>query len=164
MTAIETILYKDASYARFRTAIRVVQHVLSAAPEPINTEQLEKLTGSAPATLTRVCAGLARSGILAQSLQIRGAWLPGHAAGSATLADILCCEIDSRSSRREQPAQTQTPGVHPARRPDMDAFVLQATMKINQIILEQLGQFPLKRLSLAHADALPAGKPEWLWT
>lgn len=158
MTAIETILYKDASYARFRIAIRVVQEVMAAAPEAVNPTQLERLTGAPAATLVRVCASLSRAGILAQSLQVRGSWLPGDAAAGATLADILCCEIDCRNVRRErtvQPSDALT-----ARRQDMDAFVLQATMKINQIILEQLREFPLKRLIHANPEAVSAYKPE----
>jgi DNA-binding IscR family transcriptional regulator len=159
MTAIETILYKDASYARFRIAIRVVQEIMAAAPDTINTAQLEQRTGSPPATLARVCASLSRAGILTQSLQHRDAWLPGHAAAGATLADILCCEIDCRSGRRERPAQTSD--ANAARRQDMDAFVLQATMKINQIILEQLREFPLKRLFHAKPDAVSVYKQGW---
>ena len=71
------------------------------------------------------------------------AWIPGSAAAGATLADVLCSEIAYRDRRQEIASRVR--GSMTERRHDMDAFLLQATMKINQTVIEQLRRFPLRK-------------------
>jgi DNA-binding IscR family transcriptional regulator len=141
MTSIESVL-KSSAYTRFCIGVRVMQEVLAAAPGPVSARELQCSVRCSAWLLAQVCSRLARAGMLSPVAGIAESWLPGPLADSVTLADILCCEVTHPAGR-----QKTLQGGHASRgcRPDMDAFVMQATMEINQIVLAQLRRFPLRR-------------------
>lgn len=143
MTTLECILDKGSAYVRFRIAIRVMQEVLAAAPDPVGTDALERAAGCSPWLLGRVCANLEHAGMLSPAGDAKDAWQPGPPAFSATLADILCSEIVQQAHKREKTLPSRDSDF--LRRCDMSAFVLQATININQTVLEQLRRFPLRK-------------------
>jgi DNA-binding IscR family transcriptional regulator len=149
MTTIEAVLVQDASFTRFRIAIRVMQEILSAGPEPVGAGDLERLAHCSAGMLARVCANLARVGILAPAHGIKGGWIPGPAANRVTLADILCCEIEHRLDQQDPPSPA---GATSSGRHEVEAFLLQATMNVNQIVLSRLRQFPLARSGGRNAE------------
>lgn len=143
MTSIERILDKGSCYARFRIAIRVAQEVLASAPAAVGADKLESTAGCSAWLLGRVCANLEHTGILERVTGANEAWLPGPLAADVTLADILCSQIGDRADRQDKAAQVRT--VTHAGQHDMEAFVLQATININQTVIEQLRKFSLRK-------------------
>jgi hypothetical protein len=142
MTSIERILDKGSCYTRFRVAIRVVQEALTTAPSALSTGQLAHVTGYSTRRLGRVCVGLEQAGILTRAPGTRDGWLPGPLP-EVTLADILCSQIGVRANRQDK-ALPERAGAQVAHR-DTEAFVLQATININQTVIEQLRRFPLRK-------------------
>ncbi|HYD59441.1 MAG TPA: hypothetical protein VEC35_03760 [Noviherbaspirillum sp.] len=143
MTSIERILDKGSCYARFRIAILVTQEVLASAPAAAGTDMLERAAGCSAWLLGRVCANLEHTGILMRATGVRDAWLPGPLAANVTLADILCSQIGDQAGRQGKTTRPRMSTL--AVRRDMEAFVLQATMNINQTVIEQLRRFPLRK-------------------
>lgn len=143
MTSIERILDKGSCYARFRIAIRVMQEVLASAPASVGADTLESAVGCSAWLLGRVCADLEHTGILERADGSRDAWLPGPLAVNVTLADILCSQIGDQADRQDKATQPRMTTL--AGRRDMEAFVLQATININQTVIEQLRRFPLRK-------------------
>ena len=143
MTSIERILDKGSCYARFRIAIRVMQEVLASSPASVGADILESTAGCSAWLLGRVCADLEHAGILERAGRSRDSWLPGPLAVNVTLADILCSQIGDQADRPDKAAQPRLTTQAGWR--DMEAFVLQATININQTVIEQLRRFPLRK-------------------
>lgn len=140
MTSLECILDKGSAYTRFRIGIRVMQTILAAAPRPVSAVELEQAAGCSAWLLGRVCSNLMQVDMLAPASGIRNAWAPGPAASGATLADLLCCELRCKAGAQETQQRSAL-----SHRRDMDAFLQQATININQTVLEQLRRFPLRK-------------------
>lgn len=153
MTSIESILKNGSAYTRFRIGVHVMQEVLTAAPASVRAGELERAAGCSAWLLARVCSNLAHAGMLSPAAGIADAWLPGPLADNATLADILCSEIARQAGRQKT---WQGRRINPRHRPNMDAFVIQATISINQTVLAQLRRFPLRRAGSHAAVALNA--------
>jgi hypothetical protein len=116
---------------------------LAADPDPVGTDALERAAGCSPWLLGRVCANLELTGMLSPASNAKDAWQPGPMARGATLADILCSEIVQQPHRPEKAIPARDSDF--LRRCNMDAFLLQATININQTVLEQLRRFPLRK-------------------
>jgi DNA-binding IscR family transcriptional regulator len=138
LTSTAGILGTSAAYNRFCIAVRVMEEVLAAAPEPARAIELARAAGCSAGMLTRICSNLERAGMLSPAKGLNDAWVTGPNADAVTLADILCSEIAALAERK---GGRNYPGC-PL---DLETFVMQATIDINQIVLAQLRRFPLRR-------------------
>ena len=157
----EFIFGDQLLHARFSMAIELLAHIVIANPEAVTTVALSGALGQPQRVVRSLLASLNRSGLVYQDEKKRDAWYCPSSLNTITLAHIFRSvsetTLDSASSRKKKPEQQGLDTERAAARQSIDLLLMQATMAINQVVLQHLQSFDLGRLkALASSSALPA--------
>jgi DNA-binding IscR family transcriptional regulator len=141
--ADDCILGNGALHLQFCLATEILAALVAHAPHPVSTPVLEKLTGHPSMDLARICSSLWQSMLITPNSSGEG-WILINPAHRITLEDVFRSVVESQQPRAN--AKSHTAGRPPRMRPDVELFVGQATIAINQSVFRHLRQFSLDRL------------------
>ena len=152
--ADEFILGSGSLHLQFCLATEILAALVAHAPHPVSTPALEKLTGHPAKDLARICSSLWQSMLISPNSSGEG-WILINPAHKITLEDVFRSVVESQQPRSgaKSPLGTRTARM----RPDVELFVGQATMAINQSVFRHLRQYSLDRLRGPSVMLTPAG-------
>ena len=146
--ADHTILGSGVLYERLCLITEVLGRFVSCAPRAVDLAQLEKHTGRPTKELMRLCDMLCREQLLQTHPTHARCWQLACEASQVTLEDAFRCAMSEQATRgRPGRPKTSMPDAVPRR--EVDMLVMQATMGINQSVLQHLRQFSLDRLKVS---------------
>lgn len=144
----EFILGDEQLHARFSLAIELLVRILTASLQPVTTAALADAVGQSPRTVRSLLASLHQSELLHQDGEEKDAWSVATPLNAITLADIFCSVASAASdaSRRKRPESTPSDEARTASQQGVELLLMQATMAINQTVLQHLQAFDLGKL------------------
>ncbi|HYD63461.1 MAG TPA: Rrf2 family transcriptional regulator [Noviherbaspirillum sp.] len=144
----EFIFGDQQLHARFSTAIELLARIVIANPRPVTTAALSEALGQSPRTVRSLLGNLHQSGLLCQDDKTRDAWYCASQLGGITLADVFrsVAGATPESSRRKKSEPQTADESRSAAQQSVDLLLMQATMAINQVVLQHLQAFDLGRL------------------
>lgn len=147
-SAIHEFIFGDQQlHARFAMAIEILARIMIANPKPVTTAALSESLGQPARTVRVLLTCLHHSGLLCQDEKTRDAWHFSSAFGPITLADIFRSVSgavpETRKKKNDQQCAEES---RTASQQSVDLLLMQATMAINQVVLQHLQAFDLGRL------------------
>ncbi|HJV88067.1 MAG TPA: hypothetical protein VJ698_21535 [Noviherbaspirillum sp.] len=145
----EFILGDQQLHTRFSMAIEILARSVIVNPRPVTTSFLSQALGQPSRTVRALLAGLHQSGLVWQDENDKDAWYCTSTPGAITLADIfrsVCSAASESVSSRRKPATPDTEEPRNAAQQNVELLLMQATMEINQMVLQHLQAFDLGRL------------------
>lgn len=158
MSGAHHILGSDALYERLCLATEVLGKLVSCAPKAVGIDALIAATRGTPREVHKLCRALCEDGLLVRMPGRRIGWRLACDPSTVTLEDAFRCLMAQQPSRpRSEPAarEEEESGVES----EVDVLVMQATMTINQSVLQLLRRFSLDRLRTAMLSQ-PSGRDE----
>ncbi|HZW20054.1 Rrf2 family transcriptional regulator [Noviherbaspirillum sp.] len=148
---IPEFLFGDRQlHARFSMAIELLARIVIANPKAVTTAALAESLGQSVRTVRALLGSLHQSGLLGQDDKVRDAWFCASPLGTITLADVFRSVASAEVRRRKpEPASEET---RTASQQSVDLLLMQATMSINQVVLQHLQAFDLGRLKAVRAS------------
>ena len=128
--------------------------LVANAPRAMTVAQLQAATGREARTLTRLCAGLRRDGLITASAI--GAFELARDPAGVTLEDVYRCVLGQPAHRTKSGAKSAPHHANHA----VDLLLMQAALAIGQSVQQHLRQFSLDRLKPAGSGKFPAGRAE----
>lgn len=135
---------------RFFAITEILAKLVSSAPRAVSIAQLEDETGRPAKELTKLCAALARAGLLHEDPQATDKWMLSCDASCVTLEDVYRCALAQQHGRIRAAVTQERVST------DVDLLVTQAMIAINQSVFKHLRQFSLDRLKISAAGVFPA--------
>jgi len=147
-SAVHEFIFGDQQlHARFAMAIELLARIMSANPRPIRTADLCESLGQPARTVRLLLSNLHQSGLLCQDEKARDTWYCASALGAVTLADVFRSVAGATPDQRKKKFEQQgTEEARSASQQSVDLLLMQATMAINQVVLQHLQAFDLGRL------------------
>lgn len=137
-------------HVRFFTAIELLAQIMKAAPGAVITATLAENIGQPQRWVRTLLRSLDKSGLIAQDEKFKDAWRCPGRLSAVTLADIFRCmsavATESDVLRKAICGTTLAAPSGSTTRQSVDLLLMQATMTVNQMVLQQLQQFDLGRL------------------
>lgn len=149
MPAIPEFIFGDQQlHARFSVAIELLARIVIANPRPLTTAALAEALGQSARTVRTLLGNLHQSGLLGQDEKSRESWYCASSPGAITLADVFRSVAGAvpESSRRKKTEPQNADETRSAAQQSVDLLLMQATMAINQVVLQHLQAFDLGRL------------------
>ncbi len=148
-SAIHEFIFGDQLlHSRFSMAIEILAGIMIANPRPVTTVTLSQALKQSPRNVRALLVNLHQSGLLCQDGKNEDAWHCSAALGTITLADIFrsvsASQPESVSSRKKKSVADDE--ARSASQQSVDLLLMQATMAINQVVLQHLQAFDLGRL------------------
>lgn len=146
-SAIHEFMFGDRQlHTRFSMAIVLLARLVIANPRPLTTIALSEALGEPPRTVRALLANLHHSGLLCKDGKARDAWSCSTGLGSITLADVFRSVAGTApgQARRKKTGTSDEPRT--ASQQGVELLLMQATMAINQVVLQHLQAFDLGRL------------------
>lgn len=150
----EFIFGDQQLHARFSMAIELLARIVIANPRPVTTAALSESLGQSGRSVRTLLGSLHQSGLLSQDEKTRDAWYCASPLGTITLADVFCSVASgtAETSRRKK-AEPVADETRSAAQQSVDLLLMQATMSINQVVLQHLQAFDLGRLKAVRASS-----------
>lgn len=147
-TIPEFIFGDQQLHARFSIAIELLARIVIANPRPVTTAALSEALGQSPRTVRSLLGNLHQSGLLSQDDKTRDAWYCASPLGTITLADVFRSVAGAvpEPARRKKAEPQSADETRSAAQQSVDLLLMQATMAINQVVLQHLQAFDLGRL------------------
>jgi DNA-binding IscR family transcriptional regulator len=146
-SAIGEFVFGDQSlHVRFSTAIALLAAIVMAYPRPMSTATLAESLGESTRTIRALLACLQRSGLIFQDDKTRDAWKCPATPGEVTLADVFRSVASEWTPPRRKKAEGVSEEPKSTAQLGVDLLLMQATMAINQVVLQHLQSFDLGRL------------------
>ena len=147
-SAIHEFIFGDQQlHARFALAIEILARIVIANPRPVTTAALSESLGHPARTVRLLLSNLHQSGLVCQDGKARDAWFCSSALGTITLADIFRSVSVATPEPRKKKCEPQSADEsRTASQQGIDLLLMQATMAINQVVLQHLQAFDLGRL------------------
>ena len=149
MPAIPEFIFGDQQlHARFSIAIELLARIVIANPRPLTTAALAEALGQSARTVRALLGNLHQSGLLGQDEKSRESWYCASSPGVITLADVFRSVATAvpESPRRKKPEPHNAGEARSVAPQSVDLLLMQATMSINQVVLQHLQAFDLGRL------------------
>ena len=143
-------------HARFSMAIDILARMVIANPRPVTTAALAESLGQSARPVRALLGSLHQSGLLARDEKSRDAWYCASPPGAITLADVFRSVAggEAESARRKK-AEPTADEARSAAQQGIDLLLMQATMSLNQVVLQHLQAFDLARLTAVRASSGP---------
>ncbi len=149
----EFLLGNQQLHGRFSMAIGILAHVVIANPKPVTTAAISASIGQPVRTVRLLLSHLHQSGLICQDGKVQDAWFCSSAIDTITLADIFCSVSDTVPESRRKKSELECAGdARTASQQSVDLLLMQATMAINQVVLQHLQAFDLGRLKALSAS------------
>ena len=145
-TSAHHILGNDALYNRLCLATEVLGKLVACAPKAVGTEELTAATRGTPREVLKLCRILCEDGLLVREPGRRAGWRLACDPSTVTLEDAFRCLMTQQPAH---PARAHAAGEENTVESEVDVLVMQATMSINQSVLQLLRRFSLDRLRVA---------------
>lgn len=147
----EFIFGDQLLHSRFSTAIELLVRIVIAHPRPVTTAALcETTAGQTPRQVRGLLNSLHQSGLLYQDHKNKDTWHCPPSLNAVTLADVFRSVVtvttEAGASRRTKRDVAESDEVRSAAQQSVDLLLMQATMAINQVVLQHLQAFDLGRL------------------
>jgi DNA-binding IscR family transcriptional regulator len=147
------LLGSQALHHRFFATTEILAKLVASAPRFVSLHQLENETGRKASRLIKLCASLEHASLLLRDPGGEQKWVLACSPGAVTLEDALRCVLmDQGRARRGNESQATSV------RADLEIFLMQAMLAVNQCMFMQLRQFSLDRLKVSAAGAFPSVK------
>lgn len=143
MTALERyILGSSALHFRLYAATEVIGTLVAKMPRAISVEQLAGYTGRSTRQVTKICRDLQRVALLRPDPRLarREGWMLAGDPSGMTLDDIFRAVMEESPEHRVSVAP---PSTSDSMQRDIDLFISQATMHVNDAIAKHLRKFTL---------------------
>jgi len=142
----EYLLGNSSLHLQLSTALAVMTHLICNASRPPNAQQISESMGMSSRHLRKLMRTLSAGGLLKPHDSRADTWICQHPPHTISLADIYHCL--TRGEDDSGAPFIPTPQVDAAGS-SADLLMMQATMAINQIVMQQLQRFDLGRLKAA---------------
>lgn len=150
-SSIDEFIFGDQQlHGRFSMAIELLARIVVATPRSVSTTALADELKQPLRIVRTVLDNLYKSGLVCQDEKFKDSWFCTWALGTITLADIFRCVAPAPCNaaipqKRKSESAIAAIGRN-ANRQSVDLLLMQATMAINQVVLQHLQQFDLGRL------------------
>jgi len=155
----EFILGDLLLHTRFSMAIELLARLVLASPRTLTAGELAEACGQSSRTVRTLLASLRASGLVIVDGKCKDAWSCPCAPESFTLADVFlsvsAAKTEPPSARKRNDADGAS---SPAAHAGVELLLMQATMAVNQLVLQHLQSFDLSRLkAMSHASGWHVG-------
>lgn len=140
----EFIFGDQLLHARFATAIELIANVVLAYPRHVSTSRLAEVLGQSARSLAPILRSLRDAGLIEQAAGASDAWYCASRLSSITLADVFRCVADAPAAPMR--SRCFDDDTRSSAQQSVDLLLMQATMAINQVVLQRLQSFDLERL------------------
>lgn len=154
--AIHEFIFGDRQlHARFSLAIELLARIVTTKSQSVTTVALAEAVGQSPRTVRGVLAGLCQSGLLCRDERGKNAWFCASALDGITLADIFCSVAGAAPENMRKKACEAAAACESrsASQQNIELLLMQATMAINQTVLQHLEAFDLGRLKAVRSGS-----------
>src|SRR4051812_26569503 len=150
-SSIDEFIFGDQQlHLRFSMAIELLARMVVANPRPVTATAMAETLGQPVRMVRTVLENLGKSGLVRQDDKVKDGWCCTSALANITLADIFRCVAPIPVATPATPKRKLEPVAVAADRSasqqSVDLLLMQATMAINQVVLQHLQQFDLGRL------------------
>lgn len=155
----EFILGDLLLHTRFSMAIELLARLVLASPRSMTSAQLGEACGQSPRTVRTLLTSLRQSGLVVIDGKLKDAWSCPCAPETFTLADVFlsvsAAKPEPTPAKKRNDAEGGSSTVAHA---GVELLLMQATMAVNQLVLQHLQSFDLSRLkAMSHASGWHAG-------
>lgn len=147
----EFILGNATLHLQLSTALAVMTQLICNASRPPTAQQLSESLGVSLRYLRKLLRTLSAGGLLRQHEKNADTWVCTAPPHTISLADIYHCLM---SEKEEGSAPFIAAAQPDASTSTAELLMMQATMAINQIVLQHLQRFDLGRLKVAESAML----------
>lgn len=147
----EFILGNATLHMQLSTALAVMTQLICNASRPPTAQQLSDTLDVSLRYLRKLLRTLSAGGLLKPHEKSADTWVCARVPHSISLADIYHCLVSDREDDR---SPFTVPPQADASMAASDLLMMQATMAINQIVLQHLQRFDLGRLKAAESAML----------
>lgn len=147
----EFILGNATLHLQLSTALAVMTQLICNASRPPTAQQLSETLGVSLRYLRKLLRSLSAGGLLKPHEKTADTWVCTQAPHTVSLADIYHCLM---SEKDEHAAPFIAAAQPDATTSTAELLMMQATMAINQIVLQHLQRFDLGRLKVAESAML----------
>jgi DNA-binding IscR family transcriptional regulator len=159
--APHNLLGEGTLYNRLCLATEVLGRFVSCAPKALDLGQLTAATRGTPRELGRLCRLLCDDGLLVREPGKRSAWRLARDPSTVTLEDAFRCMLAQQPARAKAQAASEEECAADGVESEVDVLVMQATMTVNQSVLQLLRRFSLDRLRVAMLKQAAAPEAAW---
>ncbi|WP_420476138.1 Rrf2 family transcriptional regulator [Noviherbaspirillum sp. ST9] len=150
---IPEFLFGDQQlHARFSMAIELLARIVIANPKAVTTTALAESLGQSARAVRILLGNLSQSGLLSRDEKTRDAWYCASPLGTITLADVFRSVAGAAEESRRKKTEPAADEARSAAQQSVDLLLMQATMSINQVVLQHLQAFDLGRLKAVRAS------------
>jgi len=156
---VQEFLFGDPLlHTRFSMAIDVLARLVMAHPRSMTAAALAEASGQTPRSVRALLSHMHACGIVHPDGKVRDAWSCPATPGSVTLADvfrsvaIVRADTASAGKKAETPKQSSE-DTHCPSQASVNLLLMQATMAINQVVLQHLQSFDLSKLKAVSAGS-----------
>lgn len=155
----EFILGDLLLHTRFSMAIELLARLVMASPRTLTAAQLAEASGDSPRNVRALLVSLREAGLVFVDPKHKDAWSCPCAPGTFTLADVFLCVSTAKSDLTAAKKRTDADSAFPsAAQAGVELLLMQATMAVNQLVLQHLQSFDLSRLkAMSPASGWHAG-------
>lgn len=146
----EFIFGNATLHLQLATALSVMTQLICNASQPPSAQQLSESLELSLRYLRKLLRTLSAGGLLKPHESRLDTWVCAREPHRISLADLYYCLTAQEDQRTPFVAAPQTD----ATTASADLLMMQATMAINQIVLQHLQQFDLGRLKIAESAML----------
>lgn len=142
----EYLLGNSSLHLQLSTALAVMTHLICNVSRPPSAQQMSESMELSSRHLRKLMRTLSAGGLLQPHATRSDTWICPHPPHSISLADIYQCLTrgdDDSTAPFIPPPQVDAVGS------SADLLMMQATMAINQIVMQQMQRFDLGRLKAA---------------
>lgn len=148
----EFIFGDQQLHTRFSMAIELLARIVIANPKAVTATALAESLGQSARSVRTLIASLHQSGLLTQDEKVRDAWYCASPLGTITLADVFRSVAGAAEETRRKKAEPAADEARTAAQQSVDLLLMQATMSINQVVLQHLQAFDLGRLKAVRSS------------
>jgi hypothetical protein len=155
-SSVQEFLFGDALlHARFSMAIDVLARLVMAHPRSMTAAALAEASGQTARSVRTVLGNMQACGLVYPEDNVRDAWSCPATPGKVTLADVFrsvsIARADAASTKKAEVPKDSSDGAYSSSRAGVDLLLMQATMAINQVVLQHLQSFDLSKLKAVSA-------------
>lgn len=147
----EYLLGNSGLHLQLSTALAVMTHLICNVSRPPSAQQISESMDLSSRHLRKLLRTLSAGGLLQPHASRADTWICPHPPHTISLADIYQCLT---RGDEESNAPFISPPQVDAAGSSADLLMMQATMAINQIVMQQLQRFDLGRLKAAESAML----------
>lgn len=145
--AIGEFVFGDHTlHARFSMAIELLARLVMAYPRSVSTAAIAESLGESTRVVRGMLGCLQKFDLVSQDEKTRDAWICAAMPGDVTLADVFRCIASDWTPPRRKKDDATAGEPKSAAQAGVDLLLMQATMAINQVVLQHLQSFDLGRL------------------